>query len=485
MNDLAFLDATAQAELVRRAELTAVELVDAAIARIEQINPILNAVITPMYEQARTAAAAVSTGSAFAGVPFLLKDLIAQCEGSPLSQGSAFLAGRYVSSHDSELVRRYKRAGLIILGKTNTPEFGLMPTTEPTRFGPARNPWDTHLTTGGSSGGSGAAVASAMVAAAHASDGGGSIRIPAACCGVVGLKPTRGRNPLGPDYGDVAGGLLCEHVHTRSVRDSAAILDVTAGPTCGDPYWPAPPERPYRDEVARDPGRLRIALGTAPFTGRPAHPECIAAARGTGLLCEELGHGVEEAAPQVDGTRLLKAFAVRWTGLLCWAIEDWSRRLGRAPEQGQLEPATWRMYKNGQRQSSGDYLLAVQDLQEISRGVAGFFDDYDVWLTPTLAEPLVPLGYFDYTPPTRDRHLERLGEYTGFTLMANVTGQPAVSLPLHWTQDGLPIGVQLVGRYGDEATLVRLASQLEQARPWSHRRPPPGREPSSRGGQPA
>ncbi len=473
MDDLAFLDATALAELVRRKEVTPGELVEGAIARIERLNPRLNAVVTPLYEQARDAAAtAVPAPAPFAGVPFLLKDLVAECAGTPLSDGSAFLAGHYVSPHDSELVRRYRRAGLIVLGKTNTSEFGLVTTAEPRHFGPTRNPWDTSMGTGGSSGGSAAAVASGMVAAAHANDGGGSIRIPASCCGLVGLKPTRGRNSLAPGYGDIAGGIICEHVVTRSVRDSAAILDATAGPAPGEPYWPAPPERPYAEEAGRDPGRLRIALATIPLTGEAAHPECAAAAVSAARLCEELGHDVAEGAPALDGERLFKAFGAVLTGYLCWVIGDWARRTGRQAREECFEPLTWRMYRNGLKQSGGDYLLALQDLQRIGRDFARLFDDHDVWLTPTLARPPVPLGYFDYTPETRDVHIARLGEFTGFTLIANATGLPAVSLPLQWTADGLPIGVQATARYGDEATLFRLAGQLERARPWAGRRPP-------------
>ena len=472
MDEYAFLDATAQAALVRDKEVTPAELVESAIARIERLNPQLNAVITPLYERARDACTSVPAGAPLAGVPFLLKDLVAECAGTPLSEGSAFLAGHYVSAHDSELVRRYKQAGLIILGKTNTPEFGLMPTTEPRQFGASRNPWDTRLTTGGSSGGSAAAVAAGMVAAAHANDGGGSIRVPAACCGLVGLKPTRGRNSLGPDYGDAASGLLCEHVVTRSVRDSAAILDATAGPALGDPYAPAQPAGAYVEEVGRDPGRLRIGLRTLPLTAVPAHAECIAAAEASARLCEALGHDVTEVSATVDGARLFKSFGSVWVGFLCWAVKDWARRTGRTPDEAQFEPATWRMYLSGQRQNGGDYLLAVQDLQAISRDFAGVFGDYDAWLTPTLAQPPMPLGYFDYSPEIRDQHLARLGEYTAFTLIANATGRPAVSLPLHWNDAGVPIGVQLLGRYGDETTLLRLAAQLERAQPWSHRRPP-------------
>ncbi len=471
MQELAFLDATAQADLVRRKKISADELVEYAITRIEQLNPALNAVVTRLYEQARAAVGRVNAHAPLAGVPLILKDLLAECAGTPLSEGSRFL-GDYVSTHDSELVRRFHQAGLIVIAKSNTPEFALMPTTEPSRFGATRNPWDTRLSTGGSSGGSAAAVASGMVAIGHANFGGGSIRVPASCCGVVGLKPTRGRNSLAPDYGDVASGLLCEHVHTRSVRDTAAVLDATAGPTLGDPYWPAPPERLYTDEVEREPGRLRIALSTRPLTGVSAHDHCIAAGESVARLCESLGHEVFEAAPEVDSERLFKAFGIRWIGFLTWAVKDWARRLGREPSEDLLEPATWRMYANGLRQTSADYLLAVQDLQRISRDVAGFFEHIDVWLTPTLAQPPVPLGYFDYAPDRRATHLERLGEYTGFTLIANTTGQPAISLPLHWTDSGLPIGVQFTGRYGDEATLLRLAGQLERAQPWAGRRPP-------------
>ena len=472
MDELAFLDATAQAELVRRKEVTPVEMVDAAIERIERVNPELNAVITPLFERAREAAVATSIDAPFAGVPFLLKDIVAEYEGTPMSEGSAFLAGHYISPQDSELVRRYRAAGLIIMGKTNTPEFALMPTTEPRQFGATRNPWNTDMTSGGSSGGSTAAVAAGMVAAAHGNDGGGSIRVPSSCCGLVGLKPTRGRISLGPEIGDAANGLLCDHVVTRSVRDSAAILDATAGPLPGDPYYPAPPERPFAEEVGRTPQRLRVGLGTTPLTGEPAHPDCIAAAESAARLCEELGHDVVEASPSLDSNRLFKAFGNVWAGFLCWAVKDWARRSDRTIDAAFFEPATWRTYLHGERLSSGAYLLAVQDIQRASRDAAVFFNDYDVWLTPTLAQPPVPLGYFDYTPETRDQHIARLGEYTGFTLIANASGQPGISLPLHWNEDNLPIGVQLLGRYGDEATLLRLAGQLEQARPWSERRPP-------------
>jgi len=471
MDELAFLDATAQADLVRRKDVTPAEMVQAVIERIERLNPELNAVITPLFERAMDAVASANMDAPFAGVPFLLKDIVAEYAGTPLSEGSAFLAGHYISPKDSELVRRYRQAGLVILGKTNTPEFALMPTTEPRQFGPSRNPWNTDMTTGGSSGGSTAAVASGMVAAAHANDGGGSIRVPSSCCGLVGLKPTRGRNSLGPEVGDAANGLLCDHVVTRSVRDSAAILDATAGPLPGDPYFPALPERPFAEEVGRKPGRLRIGFGTVPLNGAPTHPDCVAAAESAAKLCEELGHDVVEASPTVDSEQLFKSFGSVWAGFLCWGIKDWAKRSGRTIEEELFEPATWRTYLHGERLTSGDYLMAVQDLQRASRDAARFFNDYDIWLTPTLAQPPVPLGYFDYTPETRDQHIARLAEYTGFTLIANASGQPGISLPLYWNDDNLPIGVQLLGRYGDEATLIRMAAQLEEARPWLNRRP--------------
>lgn len=472
MDKLAFLDATAQADLVRRKEVRPAELVDAAINQIERLNPELNAVILPLYEQARKAADAVSTEAPFCGVPFLLKDLVAELEGTPLSDGSAFLAKHNIATQDSELVRRFKKAGFIILGKTNSSEFGLMPTTEPKHFGPTRNPWDTKRGTGGSSGGSAAAVASGMVSAAHANDGGGSIRIPASCCGLVGLKPTRGRNSLAPSYGDIAGGIIHEHVVTRTLRDSAAILDATAGPMPGDPYIPPAPERPYAQEVGRDPGRLRIGFGTMPLTGAPAHAECVAGAQSAAKLCEELGHDVTESSPSIDSGMLFKSFGALMTGYLRWVIDDSARRTGRTPTEDDFEQVTWKMYQNGRKQSGGDYLLALQDLQKVSRDFGGFFNDYDVWLTPTLAQPPVPIGYFDYSPEIRDQHIAHLGDFTGFTLISNATGQPAISIPLYWTDDGLPVGVQLTTRYGDEGLLIRLASQLEQARPWSDRRPP-------------
>jgi len=472
MNDLAFLDATAQAELIRSREISAAELLEASITRIEAINPRLNAVITPLFEQARQEVQGNLPHAPFTGVPFLLKDLVADYAGTPRSDGSAFVAGHYLAAQDSELTRRFRRAGFIIAGKTNTSEFGLLPTTEPDRFGPTRNPWDLALGSGGSSGGSAAAVASGMVAAAHASDGGGSIRIPSSCCGLVGFKPTRGRNSYAPGLGDVAGGILSDHVVTRSIRDSAAILDATGGPVPGDPNVPPKNAHTYLEDTQRAPGSLRIGLGTVSLGGEQAHPDCASAAQETAQLCEQLGHDVEFDSPQVDRDRLFKSFGGVMTGYVGWTIKKWAVQIGREPVEEEFEAVTWRMYQNSLKQSSGDYLQAWQKLQMCCRQFAAFFDQFDVWLTPTLVKPPVPLGYFSYTPETRLQHIERLGHFTGFTLIANASGHPAVSLPMYWNEDNLPIGVQLTGRFGDESTLFRLAGQLVQAKPWAHRRPP-------------
>ncbi len=473
MDELAFLDATAQAELVRRREVSPLELVEAAIARVERLNPTLNAVITPLFEEARAAAAGPGLPDGpFTGVPFLLKDLLAERAGTPLSEGSAFLRGRYRSPHDSELVARYRRAGLVILGKTNTSEFGILPTAEPEAFGPARNPWDLGRSTGGSSGGSAAAVAAGLVPAAHANDGGGSIRIPAACCGLFGLKPTRGRNPLGPEYGDLYGGLVCEHVVTRSVRDSAALLDVTAGPMPGDPYAAPPPARPFLQEVGAPPGQLRIAFSAASPTGTPVHPDCVAAVKDAAALCADLGHIVEEAAPAFDGRALGRAFAVLWAAGTAWSLARWAQKLGRQPQPTDVEPLTWALAERGRGLSAVDYLTALHDGQRLARDVARFFETYDLWLTPVVGEPPPPLGTFASPPEEPTRGLRRAGPFAPFTYIANMTGQPAMSVPLYWTADGLPVGVHFLARFGDEATLFRLAAQLEEARPWAHRRPP-------------
>ena len=471
MDELAQLDATAQADLVRRRDVTPLDLVDAAIARIERVNPTVNAVITFLYDRARAAAARVPGDAPFAGVPFLLKDLLASYGGVPMSAGCAVLRD-YVPPHDSELVARYKRAGLIILGKTNTPEFGIPPTTEPRAFGATRNPWDVSRTPGGSSGGSAAAVAAGMVPVAHGNDGGGSIRIPSSCCGLFGLKPTRGRNPLGPDYGDIMSGLVAEHVLTRSVRDSAALLDATAGPDVGDPYWAPPPARPFRAEVGTAPGRLRIAFSVHAASGVPVHADCVSAVEDAAALCAALGHDVEDAAPAFDNVALTRAFVSIYAAEAAQNLATIERVTGWKPTRESFEPLTWALHEMGASLSAADYLTAVQDLQGLARVVARFFVDHDVWLTPVLAEPPLPLGALDAPPGNPLGGFFRAAEWCPFTPLCNATGQPAMSVPLFWNVAGLPIGSHFVGRFGDEATLFRLAAQLEAARPWAGRRPP-------------
>jgi amidase len=472
MQDLAMLDASAQAALVRKGEVEPVELVRAAIVRVERLNPALNAVITPMYERALKEAAGELHEGPFRGVPYLLKDLGAQVAGVRYTEGSRFLA-EFVSRHDQELVHRHRRAGLVAIGKTNTPEFGILPTTEPELAGPTRNPWNLEHSSGGSSGGSAAAVASGMVPLAHASDGGGSIRIPASCCGLFGLKPTRMRNPTGPALGDGLAGHSVEHGLTLSVRDSAGLLDASAGPDPGAPYFAPPPARPFSEEVFAHPGRLRIALTTASLTGVPVDPECVRAAEDTARLCEELGHHVLPFTPAgLDADEISSAFLVLYMTGVGSAIESWSRALGREPAAGDFEPLTWAMREVATGYGAVDYMLALGQLQLISRRIASFYSDFDLWLTPVLTEPPPPLGTFDAPADNPMLPLMRAAMYVPFTPLANVTGQPAMSVPLHWTGDGLPVGSQFMGRYGDEATLFRLAAQLEEARPWASRRPP-------------
>lgn len=469
--ELGFMDACAQAELVRKREVQPLELVNGAIERIERLNPSLNAVVTPMFDLARRAAQEKLPDGPFQGVPFLLKDLMAAYAGVPMSLGSALLKN-FIPDQDSELVTRLKRAGLIIVGKTNTPEFGILPTTEPRLFGPCHNPWDTTRTTGGSSGGSSSAVASGLVPMAHANDGGGSIRIPASCCGLFGLKPTRARNPLGPNFGDVMSGIVCEHGVTRSVRDSASLLDATSGPDLGDPYWAPPPARPFRQEVGVDPGKLRIAYSTIALDGTEVHPDCREAVRNTARLLEEVGHRVTEASPRVDGEQMNRAFLTLWSAGCASTLEGIEFILGRAMKPEDMESLTWTLYEIGRTQTGAKYLLALQTVQRMARDVARFFLDYDIWLTPTLALPPLPLGRFEPGPDDPLKGLRQASAFAPFTPICNLTGQPAMSVPLFWNGEGLPIGSHFIGRFGDEALLFRLAAQLESARPWANRRPP-------------
>lgn len=471
MNDvMGDRDATALAELVNTGEVSARELVDAAIARIEAGNHSINAVVTPMFDAARERADAPLPDGPFRGVPFLLKDLGPTYAGVRFTAGSNFF-GDFVPTENGEIVNRLEAAGLVIVGKTNTPEFGIVPTTESRRLGPCKNPWDLSRSTGGSSGGSAAAVAAGFVPMAHANDGGGSIRIPASCCGIFGLKPTRARTPVGPKLGDSMSGLVCEHAVTRTVRDSAALLDALDGPDPGGPYTAPAKVRPYREEVGRDPGKLRVALWTQSIHGTPVAQDCIDAAESAAKLCEDLGHHVTVAGPTFDGFQLTQAFMTVWTSGVAMKIESQKELLGRSPTADELEPLTRHFEAIGREIRGHQYLLAVAHLQRVTRLVARFMEDYDVLLTPTLADLPLPLGTIGPEVDPGEASM-RAAAYVPFTPIANITGQPAMSVPLHFTAAGLPVGAHFIGRAGDEATLFRLASQLEAARPWSQRRPP-------------
>ena len=485
-------DALGLAQLVRDGEVSPVELVDEAIARIERTNPQLNAVVTPMFESARRAAAAPLPPGPFRGVPFLLKDLAAACADVRLSEGCRFFAAQ-TPDHDSTLVRRYREAGLVIVGKTNTPELGILPVTEPELFGPAHNPWALGRTPGGSSGGAAAAVASGMVPAAQGGDGGGSLRIPASCCGLFGFKPTRARTPPGPDRSELLGGYALEHVITRSVRDSAALLDATAGPDEAACY-PAPAAaRPFLDEVRTPPGRLRVVVALRPpFPGEP-HPDCVAAVEETARLLQELGHQVEWADMSLDQRALANDFFHLACGEIAAAIAHGEELLERRARRRDFEINTWLCAMIGRRLSAVDVILAKARMQAVGREVTAFLAGRDVILTPTLAAPPVPHGALAARGPEAalqkivavlglspllgipgitDAPVDRVFNFTPYTPLANATGQPSMSVPLHWNRDGLPIGSLFTGRFGDEATLFRLAAQLESARPWAQRRPP-------------
>lgn len=468
-------DALGLSQLVKQGQIQPLELVDSVIDSIERTNGDLNAVITPMFEMAREAAssASVDPGAPFAGVPFLLKDIRAAYTGVPTSDGCRMLRD-IQKTFDSEIVRRQRSAGLICVGKTNTPEFGLTATTEPHAFGATKNPWNLGCTPGGSSGGAAAAVAARILPMAHASDGGGSIRIPAACCGLFGLKPTRGRNPLGPDAGDVMNGLVVEHALTISVRDSAALLDATSGPDVGDPYCAPQPETSFSEAVQQEPGKLRIALSTESPFGVPVHAECIEAVESTGRLLESLGHVVELNSPQYDDRGFRTAFTTVWFSNLAAGLAQLSREFGRELTTADVEPITLELGKRGAESSGAEYVAAVAGMQLVGRQVARFFQQYDVWLTPVLSAPPPSLGFLHPGPSEADLgpYGRRVREWVPFTQLANATGQPAASIPLHWTADGLPVGVQFMARFGDECTLLRLAAQLEAAQPWKDKRPP-------------
>jgi amidase len=491
MKDFSSHDALSLAELVRTKQVSPRELVTASIENIEALNPRLNAVVHKMYDRALKEADSPVDGP-FSGVPFMLKDLLSWFAGEPIASGSRYMKG-WLPPYDTELVKRYKRAGVIVVGKTNTPEFGLTPYTEPELFGPALNPWDTTRTTGGSSGGSAAAVASGMVPWAGGGDGGGSIRIPASCCGVFGLKPTRGRTPAGPLTGEHWQGAAIEHCLTRSVRDSAAMLDAIAGPDIGAPYYALPPERPFIQEVGAAPGKLRIAFTSKPLLGHTVHDDCKAALADAVSLLDSLGHDLIEAEPPADREKFNRAFLIMVCGELHADLLEASELVGRAATPNDVEATTWALNLLGSALSAGDFVHAEHYLRSSARKMGEFFESFDLLLTPTLSVPPFPTGSLQ--PPSHELALikilgrlragkvlkmmgaleksaEKVFDVIPYEPLFNVSGQPAMSVPLYWNAQNLPIGVHVVAKYGDEATLFRVASQLEQARPWMSRRPP-------------
>ncbi|MGH6993185.1 MAG: amidase [Caulobacteraceae bacterium] len=462
-------DAVGLAELIAKKKVSAAEVLEAAIIRAEAVDPKLNALTLKLYDRARDEVTAGPPPGPLGGVPFLLKDLGAMLEGAPTSGGSRLL-GKTPAAADSAIVALYRQGGLVIFGKTNTPEFGLEPVTEPERFGAARNPWDLSRTPGGSSGGAAAATAAGIVPAAHATDGGGSIRIPASCCGLFGLKPSRGRVSQAP--GDEGwGGFSCPHAVTRSVRDSAALLDLVAAPQPGDPYWLDPPARAFREEVGRDPGRLRIAFWTEGLAGETIDPECSEAVRETARLLESLGHHLEEKRPPGDYRALREAAGVVVAANTAAALAIEGDRRDRPVAKEEVEDLTWTLAETGRATAATDYIRSLQAAHAFGREMAAFFNSCDVLLTSTLGKPPIEVGALRGSPPDMAGYGDRLFSFMPNTQPFNMTGQPAMSVPLAWSKEGLPIGLQFAAPQAGESLLFRLAGQLETARPWATRRP--------------
>lgn len=470
MDDYCDYDGLGLADLVARKEVSPAELVEAAIGRVERHNPSLNAVVFKGYEDARKAAQEPLPDGPFKGVPFLIKDLGMPVAGWPRSSGSRF-AQHMVDQADGGLTRRYREAGVIPLGKTNTPEYGITGTTEGALLGPCRNPWNPAHISGGSSGGSASAVAAGIVPMAHASDGLGSIRIPAACCGLVGLKVTRDRNLNLPDGTDYAIGFVVDHVVTRTVRDSAAMLDATGRPEIDDPY-PAPPKaRPYMEEIERSPGRLRIAWSSETASGRPIDPEIQAALERTAALLQGLGHEVVEQGMGIDYRALYTArgpvSGANFAAMMGRLIDE----IGREPEPHELEPLTWAALKGGRKVTGEQALRGMQELRMLNRQTLAFFNDWDIYLSPVLGTPVPEVGFIDPVALEPRELNRRQGQVFPFTPPFNFSGQPSLSLPLEMSASGLPVGMMFTARYADEATLFRLAAQLEKEAPWRTRRP--------------
>jgi amidase len=470
MDDYSDYDGLGLAALVRKGEVTPAELVEAAIERIERHNPTLNTVVFKGYDHARIWAGGELPDGPFRGVPFLIKDLGMPVAGWPRSYGSRF-ARNIVDREDGGLTRRYREAGVVPLGKTNTPEYGITGTTEGQHLGACRNPWNPKHISGGSSGGAASAVAAGIVPLAHASDGLGSIRIPAACCGLVGLKVTRDRNPNGGDDAAYAMGFTVDHVVTRTVRDSAAMLDATGKPRSDAPFAPPPKERPYVEEIERRPGKLRIAWSSETPSGRPIDPEIQAALERTADLLTRLGHEVVEKGLGIDYRALYAARAPVSGANFAADMARLIAQVGREPEPDELEPLTWASLKGGRKVTGEQAFTGWQDLRVLNRRTLAFFDDFDVYLSPVLGTPVPEVGHLDPVNLEPREVNRRQGAVFPFTPPFNFSGQPSLSLPLEMDARGLPIGMMFTARFADEATLFRLAAQLEKEAPWKARRP--------------
>jgi len=470
------LDATAQAALVADGELSPRELLEIAVKHAEAVNPEINAIIHPDYEGAATTADGPLPDGPFTGVPFLFKDLGAGLAGQPLHMGNRLLKERGMTvPFDSYLGAAFREAGVVTMGRTNTPELGVLPTTEPESHGASKNPWDLTRSTGGSSGGSAAAVAAGIVPMAHASDGGGSIRIPASACGLVGLKPSRARVSQGPLMGDSMSGLVSELVVSKSVRDTARMLDWVHGPKPGDPYGCPEPAQSYETELTTDPGKLNIALLTSSMTGDPLAQEVIDAVLATGRKLEAHGHNVTtpELPPMGDGDELFENFMTRWAAGMAETAGVLGMVVGRDLTPDDVEPLTWALIERGQSESGAKYLAAIASHQRMGRMIAGVYEaGIDLIVTPTLAQIPPKLGYYDQHAGDPMDAMDKARMVANFTGLFNATGQPAISLPLEMSGEGMPIGIQFVAPIWREDLLIRVSAQLEQAHPWAERRAP-------------
>ena len=464
-------DGLGLAALIAKKQITPMELLAAVKQRLESVNPKLNATAQVFFDKAENHIKQGLPEGPFKGVPFVLKDLGQQLAGTVTSYGSRVFKDN-TPDFDSTLVARYKRAGLVIFAKTTSPEFGLTTTTESVLFGKTHNPWKLDRTSGGSSGGSSALVAARVVPMAHGSDGGGSIRIPSSCCGLFGLKPTRGRVPMGPSQFESWNGCSHHHALTISVRDSAALLDASCGAELGSPYFSPRPEKSFLKEVATEPGALRIALAVQTPAKTPLDPECQKAAMDAAKLCESLGHKVEEAQLPIEDGWMRQAFLTVLRVSLARTLDDAAKPLGRPVTEKDVEPVTWLLAEVGRAVNVLAYSRAIATMHQVGLAMAKFQEKYDVILSPTLAKPPVPLGVLSLSPESIDQYSKDVTEFGPYTALYNVTGQPSMSVPLHWSQDGLPIGVMFSGRFGEDALLLRLAGQLEKAKPWAEKRPP-------------